>query len=567
MKCQTLQPKSIIDGPKCKEVSPKKPKMATSSALPRFLASPDSTDTCACAECLPRYLHARASGENLPPGKIPPSVDNVLQSKGRPLDASARAVFEPRLGRSLDDVRIHDDERADASARGVRAKAYTVGSDIVFRRGMFAPGTSEGEQLLAHELAHVAERAPSQAQATSQRMIQRQPEEEEKDETAGRMSEEAGRHAMETITLTTTQQNAEWLGQREFSPNDPRVEQAAPAETKAARAAFEGLAPAQERALSAIPPARAEMEQEQLRIADKPEKDREASEIQFLDHVPGARSALEEFTALEPMDILLKEEGIQMSEDRVKRAADALSALSKLSSVSGAKRAISAYGKALAAYRSSKAALRKALQAKGILGNDGNILPCVKTESTHPKGVSPAHVEKIKKGEGFAPLPYKALEGVCTIGYGHQTGRPLCPGPDEPPSEKPCCSPGGPPVSVGTQTMEGCTCSPPMAWDEAKATRQLESDINTQGKYIKNHVMVDLDQAHFDALVDLSGHVGSLPVEFLETIHRYACTDDAKVRDAYLNTALTIKDHPEKGPVFKPRREERVWPAGKPGEE
>src|SRR5262249_56308892 len=59
------------------------------------------------------------------------------------------------VGEDLSQVRVHADGDADAAARSVGAAAYTVGSDVVFARDRYAPGTSEGRQLLAHELAHV----------------------------------------------------------------------------------------------------------------------------------------------------------------------------------------------------------------------------------------------------------------------------------------------------------------------------------------------------------------------------------------------------------------------------
>jgi hypothetical protein len=41
----------------------------------------------------------------------------------------------------------------------VNAKAYTVGNDLVFGAGWFAPGTHEGRRLLAHELTHVVQQS------------------------------------------------------------------------------------------------------------------------------------------------------------------------------------------------------------------------------------------------------------------------------------------------------------------------------------------------------------------------------------------------------------------------
>lgn len=89
---------------------------------------------------------------------IPEGVGEVLRAgDGRPLDTRTRAYFEPRFGHDFGAVRVHSDSRADVSARSVNALAYTVGQEVVFRRGAFSPETKEGRRLLAHELAHVAQ--------------------------------------------------------------------------------------------------------------------------------------------------------------------------------------------------------------------------------------------------------------------------------------------------------------------------------------------------------------------------------------------------------------------------
>jgi len=85
----------------------------------------------------------------------PPIVHSVLRSPGQPLDATTRAFFEPRFGRDLSTVRVHTDGRAADSAAAVGAVAYTVGSDVVFGRARYAPDSTSGKHLLAHELAHV----------------------------------------------------------------------------------------------------------------------------------------------------------------------------------------------------------------------------------------------------------------------------------------------------------------------------------------------------------------------------------------------------------------------------
>src|SRR5205807_8096000 len=62
-----------------------------------------------------------------------------------------------RFGSDFGDVRVHTDSKASESARAVSAQAYTVGSDIVFRSGTYAPETDAGKHMLAHELTHVVQ--------------------------------------------------------------------------------------------------------------------------------------------------------------------------------------------------------------------------------------------------------------------------------------------------------------------------------------------------------------------------------------------------------------------------
>src|SRR5215213_2938133 len=52
-------------------------------------------------------------------------------------------------------VRVHSDGQAAAAARAVHARAFTVGSTIVFGQGEYSPHTAGGQRLLAHELTHV----------------------------------------------------------------------------------------------------------------------------------------------------------------------------------------------------------------------------------------------------------------------------------------------------------------------------------------------------------------------------------------------------------------------------
>ncbi|WP_257389598.1 DUF4157 domain-containing protein, partial [Tahibacter caeni] len=88
----------------------------------------------------------------------PPSVDSALASPGQPLDAAVRHTMQRRYGKDLSPVRVHHDTAAARSARDLGAQAWTTGNDIVFGAGRYAPQTSAGRALIAHELAHVVQR-------------------------------------------------------------------------------------------------------------------------------------------------------------------------------------------------------------------------------------------------------------------------------------------------------------------------------------------------------------------------------------------------------------------------
>jgi hypothetical protein len=88
----------------------------------------------------------------------PPIVNEVLTSPGQPLDPASRAFMEPRFGHDFSQVRVHSDQRAAESASAIGASAYTVAPNIVFGAGQFAPHTTAGRMLLAHELTHVIQR-------------------------------------------------------------------------------------------------------------------------------------------------------------------------------------------------------------------------------------------------------------------------------------------------------------------------------------------------------------------------------------------------------------------------
>ncbi|MDR4518236.1 MAG: DUF4157 domain-containing protein [Nitrosomonas sp.] len=99
-----------------------------------------------------RDVQANAQSEYVVNTSMP---EEVIRSHGQSLDPATRFFFEQRFGQDFSRVRVHTDAVASESAQTVNALAYTVKNNIVFENGQYAPETSRGRKLLAHELAHV----------------------------------------------------------------------------------------------------------------------------------------------------------------------------------------------------------------------------------------------------------------------------------------------------------------------------------------------------------------------------------------------------------------------------
>lgn len=99
-------------------------------------------------------VQRRSPRATLPPTAIPLGTP-PRGAGGRPLPTAVRQGMEHRMGHDFSRVRIHADGEAAAAARQLQARAFTVGHDIFFAERHFAPATSSGRRLIAHELAHV----------------------------------------------------------------------------------------------------------------------------------------------------------------------------------------------------------------------------------------------------------------------------------------------------------------------------------------------------------------------------------------------------------------------------
>ena len=74
------------------------------------------------------------------------AIAEGLSGGGEMLDDGTRTFMEERFGHDFSDVRVHTASQAAESARSLDARAYTVGSDIVFANGQYAPGSDARPQ-------------------------------------------------------------------------------------------------------------------------------------------------------------------------------------------------------------------------------------------------------------------------------------------------------------------------------------------------------------------------------------------------------------------------------------
>jgi hypothetical protein len=93
-------------------------------------------------------------------GQVEAGIETqIRQSRGggRSLDAGIQRSMESAFGADFSSVRVHTNTQADTLNRSLNARAFTTGKDIFFRSGAYAPKSTDGKALLAHELTHVVQ--------------------------------------------------------------------------------------------------------------------------------------------------------------------------------------------------------------------------------------------------------------------------------------------------------------------------------------------------------------------------------------------------------------------------
>ena len=89
---------------------------------------------------------------------------NRERDSGQPLPEATQQRMGSALGYDVSDVRVHTSPEADELNRQLDAEAFTTGRDVFFREGTYNPHSSDGQELIAHELTHVVDQSEGAVQ-------------------------------------------------------------------------------------------------------------------------------------------------------------------------------------------------------------------------------------------------------------------------------------------------------------------------------------------------------------------------------------------------------------------
>lgn len=121
---------------------------ASKAGMPRFL------------NALPTNPHAESEARAGESASTNLQTSTESRAIARQIDSGAgagQAVPDSVQHEAGEQARVHTDDKAQTFAGRLGARAVTVGRNIFFGAGEYAPHTQDGEKLLQHELTHVAQ--------------------------------------------------------------------------------------------------------------------------------------------------------------------------------------------------------------------------------------------------------------------------------------------------------------------------------------------------------------------------------------------------------------------------
>jgi hypothetical protein len=104
----------------------------------------------------PSFIQTKSNTESSVSNSLSSSIQNS-RGNGSLMDNNTQSFMENRMGADFSSVKIHTGKEAVQMNKELNAQAFTVGSDVYFNEGKYQPHSSEGKQLLAHELTHVVQ--------------------------------------------------------------------------------------------------------------------------------------------------------------------------------------------------------------------------------------------------------------------------------------------------------------------------------------------------------------------------------------------------------------------------
>ncbi|MCL4870164.1 MAG: DUF4157 domain-containing protein [Anaerolineae bacterium] len=110
-----------------------------------------------------RFLAQRSGGQQ-GPSPVDDETANLINSRrgaGQSIDEGIAGKAGSVMGQDFSGVNVHTDSTADNLSRNLGAVAFTTGNDIFFRSGAYNPKSSDGQQLISHELTHVVQQGAS----------------------------------------------------------------------------------------------------------------------------------------------------------------------------------------------------------------------------------------------------------------------------------------------------------------------------------------------------------------------------------------------------------------------
>ncbi len=129
-------------------------------------------------EVLQRKSRLQLKGDEGKMTAAPELESSISRSRGsgQPLSEGIREPMEKAFGGvDFSGVKVHTDGKSDQLNRSIQAKAFTTGQDVFFRQGAYAPGSREGQDLIAHELTHVVQQNGEFVRRSSINLLQRSP--------------------------------------------------------------------------------------------------------------------------------------------------------------------------------------------------------------------------------------------------------------------------------------------------------------------------------------------------------------------------------------------------------